>query len=295
MAEKSFPLNNTDYGAEDAQLYFATRTRGVSAGEHLPVTPGSGMSITLGKGIAWLKNGEFGGLVYANTAPLALTISTADPTYPRIDRVVIRYDVQNNTVAAYVKAGTPASSPVPPALTRDTLADEISVAQVYVGVAATSISAGNITDERLNVDVCGLMRDGVTGIDTSVMEAQWQELTAKLEGLLDEQVAGNLQNQIDNLTSISRATLSIAPYPGEWWDVGTGPYYPIKNDIITKDSLVLFTMNSADRINRILEYGLSLSNALDGQVTVYAAKKPTEAIQIVIEVITGAKNMGINP
>lgn len=295
MAEKSFPLNNTDYGAEDAQLYFATRTRGVFAGDHLAVTAGNGMTVTLGEGIAWLKNGEFGGLVYGNTAPISMTIGTANATYPRIDRVVIRYDVQTNSVHAYVKAGTPASSPVPPALTRDTLADEISVAQVYVGVAATSISAGNITDERLNTEVCGLMRDGVTGIDTSVIYAQWQELTAKLEGLLDEQVAGNLQNQIDNLTSISRATLSIAPYPGEWWDVGTGPYYPIKNDIITKDSLVLFAMNSADRINQILEYGLSLSNTLDGQVTVYAEKKPTEAIQIVIEVITGAKNMGINP
>ena len=295
MAEKSFPLNNTDYGAEDAQLFFATRTRGVFAGDHLAVTAGNGMTVTLGEGIAWLKNGEFGGLVYGNTAPISLPIGTANATYPRIDRVVIRYDVQTNSVHAYVKAGNPASSPVPPALTRDTLADEISVAQVYVGVAVTSITAGNITDERLNVEVCGLMRDGVTGIDTSVMEAQWQELTAKLEGLLDEQVAGNLQLQIDKLTSISRATLSRAIYPGEWWDVGSGPYYPFKNDIITKDSLVLFTMNSADRINRILEYGLSLSNALDGSVTVNAEKKPTEAIQIVIEVITGAKNMGINP
>lgn len=295
MAEKSFPLNNTDYGAEDAQLFFATRTRGVFAGDHLAVTAGNGMSVTLGEGLAWLKNGKFGGLVYANTAPITLPISTANATYPRIDRVMVRFDVQENKVFAYMKEGTPSSKPVPPDVEQNTLADEISPAYVYVDAATTSISAGNITDERLNVEVCGLMRDGVTGIDTSVIYAQWQELTAKLEGLLDEQVAGNLQNQINNLTSISRATLSIAPYPGEWWDVGTGPYYPIKNDIITKDSLVLFKMDSADRINQILEYGLSLSNALDGQVAVYAEKKPTKAIQIVVEVITGAKNLGINP
>lgn len=255
MAEKSFPLNNTDYGAEDAQLYFATRTRGVFAGEHLAVTPGSGMSVTLGEGIAWLKNGEFGGLVYANTAPLTLPISTANATYPRIDRVVIRYDVQNNTVAAYVKPGTPASSPVPPALTRDTIADEISVAQVYVGVAATSISAGNITDERLDVDACGLMRDGVTGIDTSVIYAQWQELTARLEALMDEQVAGNLQNQINEnkaaiaqrLTDLQIVTDNYQLTASEFKTAATNMYYHDFTDSrIKADSLIFIEPDMED-------------------------------------------------
>lgn len=247
MAEKSFPLNNTDYGAEDAQLYFATRTRGVFAGDHLAVTAGSGMTITLGKGIAWLKNGVFGGLVYGNTAPISLTIGTANATYPRIDRVVIRYDVQTNTVAAYVKSGTPASSPVPPALTRDTLADEISVAQVYVAVAATSISAGNITDERLNEEVCGLMRDGVTGIDTSVIYAQWQELTARLEALMDAQIAGNLQNQINEnkaaidqcLTDLQVVNANFQLTTSEFKTAATNLYYHDFTDSrIKADSLL---------------------------------------------------------
>lgn len=224
MFERSFPLNNTDYGAEDAQLFFATRTRGVFASNHLAVTAGSGMTITLGEGIAWLKNGDFGGLVYGNTAPLVLPVGLADATYPRIDRVVIRYDVQTNSVHAYVKAGTPASSPVPPALTRDTLADEISVAQVYVGVAATSISAGNITDERLNMDVCGLMRDGVTGIDTSVIEAQWREKLEELEQwfnvdfgeTIPVQVAQNAENIAKKITGFQKTTFEVQKNKSNW-------------------------------------------------------------------------------
>ena len=38
MAEKSFPLENTAYTAEDAQLWFATRTSGVYTNGHLAVT-----------------------------------------------------------------------------------------------------------------------------------------------------------------------------------------------------------------------------------------------------------------
>lgn len=201
MAEKSFPLNNTDYGAEEAQLYFATRTRGVFAGTHLAVTAAGGMAVSLGTGIAWLKNGDFGGLVYANTAPLPLTVGLADDTYPRIDRVVIRYDVQTNAVYAYVKAGTPASAPVPPVMERSSIADEISVAQVYVAAAGTEITDSNITDDRLNTEVCGLMRDGVTGIDTSVIEAQWKGKLEELNELLSSEMEAQLLAAVEQNAS----------------------------------------------------------------------------------------------
>lgn len=184
MAEKCFPLEATDYTAKDAQLWFATRTSGVYAGQHLAVTANGSMGLMLGPGIAWLHYDPFAGCVYANTDNKALTVPMSDAQYDRIDRVCVRLDILTNTFAAYVKKGTAAASPVPPELQRDNVAYEISVAQVRVGVGVTEINAVNITDERLDADACGLMSDGVTGIDTSVIEAQVQALIAQLQSEL---------------------------------------------------------------------------------------------------------------
>lgn len=173
MAEKSFPLENTLYTAADAQLWMCTRTTGVYTNAHLGVTANGTMAVTLGPGIAWLHYDDYGGCVYGNTDDKALTVEMSDGSQNRIDRVCIRLEILNNKCYAYIKKGTPAATPSAPALQRNNLAYEISVAQIYVGVGVTKINAANITDERLNSDVCGLMRDGVTGIDTSMMQNQF--------------------------------------------------------------------------------------------------------------------------
>lgn len=162
MAERSFPLENTLYTAEEASLWFATRTSGVHASNSLGVSAGGGMTVMVGTGVAWLKYADYAGVAYANTETKSLTIPTANGSYPRIDRVVLRYSKSENRVYLAVRAGTPASVPAAPAIVRDSSTHEISLAQVYVGANATSISNSNITDERLNNTVCGLMSDGVT-------------------------------------------------------------------------------------------------------------------------------------
>ena len=189
MAERSFPLEATDYDAKDAQLWFATRTTGVYAGTHLPVTASGSMNLILGPGIAWMHYDMFAGIVYANDENRTLTVGMSDAALDRIDRVCIRLEMLNNRCYAYIKQGVPSSAPEPPALQRDNVAYEISVAQIYVAVGVVAINAGDITDERLDADVCGLMSDGVTGIDTSVIQAQWEalikELQAELQAVYD--------------------------------------------------------------------------------------------------------------
>lgn len=184
MAEKSFPLENTMYTAADAQLWFATRTSGVYAGTHLPVTAAGTMNVTIGAGIAWLHYDDYAGCVYANTDNLTLTLEMSDGSYDRIDRVCIRIEKLMHRCYLCIKKGTASSSPVPPALQRDNVAYEISIARIRVGAGVTAINAGNITDERLDSNVCGLMRDGVTGIDTSVINAQVTALINELQGTL---------------------------------------------------------------------------------------------------------------
>jgi hypothetical protein len=85
-----------------------------------------------------------------NDATDTLTVTTADPTNPRIDLVcaTVRdafYSGANNDVIFQVIAGTPAGSPVAPSLP----ANSISLATVAVGAAVTQINTGNITDTRV--------------------------------------------------------------------------------------------------------------------------------------------------
>ena len=284
MAEKCFPLENTAYTAEDAQLWFATRQSGVYAGTHLGVTANGTMAVTLGKGIAWLHYADFAGCVYGNTAGKALTVELADAQYKRIDRVCIRLEVLNNTCYAYVKKGTAAASPAAPALQRDAAAYEISVAQIAVASGATAINAGDITDERLDEDVCGLMRDGVTGIDTSVMEAQFAAVMGELEDNLQAVYDGvekvNIAEHTANLT-VAGWTGTDAPYTQSVTVAGL-----LASDTPCVD-VDMSGLTTAAAMTAALEaFGLILKGVCGaGKITFSASDKPDAAIPIKIKVV----------
>lgn len=234
-----FPLENTDYSAADAQLWFATRLSGVYANNHLAVSPAGGMGVNVGKGIAWLHYGEFAGAVYGNTGEVSLPVLIADAMYPRIDRVVVRYDAIQNKGLLAISTGTPASTPSAPAIVRNENAYEISLAQIYVAAGATEITVANITDERLDESVCGLMRDGVTGIDTSIIQAQAIASLEKVQddakevldlikeaynSAIDGTLAGNLQTQINQRPTLENLLIM---FPSDGWaqDVSAGVWF----------------------------------------------------------------------
>lgn len=89
---------------------------------------------------------------FYNDAAVQLTVTTANPSNPRIDKVVVTiqdayYTGSSNTVTFQVIAGTPAGSPVAPA----TPVDSLSIATIAVAAGATSITNANITDTRVSV------------------------------------------------------------------------------------------------------------------------------------------------
>ncbi|MFA4972457.1 MAG: hypothetical protein WC683_07570 [bacterium] len=122
----------------------------------------AGMSVSLATGWAWVQ-----GYWYENDAAKTLTIGAANPTLPRIDRIILRLDVlSGRTVGAVVLAGTPAASPSAPSLTQTADTWEISLAQVAVAAGATSIVAGNITDERWDATLCGYAEPHAVGLES---------------------------------------------------------------------------------------------------------------------------------
>lgn len=92
-----------------------------------------------------------------NTA--TVIISTANATNPRIDLVVLQgrnaeYSGVNNDAILTVITGTPAGSPVAPALP----ADALLLAQIAVAAGAGSIMTANITDKRAFFSPLNLQR-----------------------------------------------------------------------------------------------------------------------------------------
>ena len=200
MAEiKNFPNNVDEYiGAENVMKWLHGRTSGVfGASDNLSVTAGGGMTLHVADGVGWLANDKADGTVFWNDSKeqtgteLALVVALSDATLPRIDRVVVTWETTDYATKPHIELlqGTPASFPAAPALTNNTLKRQISLAQVYVSAAVSSITADSITDERLDASVCGLVTDWV-GVDTTTMQAQFYTLLEKVKTELDQLHAG---------------------------------------------------------------------------------------------------------
>ncbi len=101
------------------------------------------MSVAVQSGRCFIQ-GVFG----ENGTTKTLTIAAADPTNPRIDRVVLRCDTVAQDLELLVITGTPAVSPSAPAIVRSATQTDYSLYQVLVGTTVTSIVTANCTDER---------------------------------------------------------------------------------------------------------------------------------------------------
>lgn len=187
----TYPENGITYDADDASGYLATRLSGVySAEDDFAVSIAGELSLTVSAGQAWVRPSRFKGRSIIMEQPTTLTLTAADPVRTRIDRVVLRYDAAARQTRLQVLEGTPDSaSPTAPAITRTALVYDLCLAEITRPANSTAITAANLTDTRADEDVCGVMRDGVTGIPTAQLIAQWRAAQADLETQLRAQLA----------------------------------------------------------------------------------------------------------
>lgn len=224
------------YAAAQFANYFACFIgNGVFLGQEqgLQVTTATpaALSVNLLPGRAWIN-----GYWYATDSVLPLELELSDAINPRIDSVILRYDISARTIAAMVLTGTPSASPVPPALIRNADYYDLRLAEVRVNAGAITISPSMVTDTRPNSEVCGWVSGLIDQVDTTALfnqfqaalnnfitneaatfaewsanqrasyeawaaeeQAEFDAWFASVQDILDEDVAGNLTQAVNEL------------------------------------------------------------------------------------------------
>lgn len=177
-----YPANGCDFDAADVAAYLAGLTSGVfSSAADFPVTAAGGLKVTVGAGRGWVHPSRFTGYSITKREADTLTMPLADPSLPRIDRIAMRYDAGARAASLQVLQGTASSTPTAPAISRTELIYDLCLAEITRPAGSTSISTGQITDTRLDEALCGIVRDGVTGIPTDELLAAAKERINALE------------------------------------------------------------------------------------------------------------------
>ena len=190
MSIITYPLDGVTYSAEDVATYLCTRTSGVYAKDsNFAVSITGTRQITIAPGLAWINYDDFKGVSVCSREDTVLTVPDADNTLNRVDRVVLQFDTSSNLTAIRLKTGTPAVAAQPPDILQNHNQYELGLCTISVPAGSAAVTAADITDTRADEDVCGLMRDGVTGIPTAQLQAQaltiMTQLSTELHTKLD--------------------------------------------------------------------------------------------------------------
>lgn len=222
------------------------------------------------------------GRIGVNTSQASLTISPAATGNPRIDRVVLRCDYINRKIVETVIQGTPAISPVAPALRGDSEAVDLPLARILVSPTDASVAQRMITDERA-------FSQAAAPLDTGALFARWDDAFAtwfeSVQGTLAGDAAGNLAQKIMGCVyEASRQTINV-PATG-WVRNAQGAYEKsvalTGADAGSETQRVRFAVQG-DQIGKALLSGCRVDT--DGQLTIVCLSAPTSdfALATIIE------------
>lgn len=134
--------------------------------------------------------------------PATLTITAAASNLYRKDAIVVERNDTDRNFYLKVVAGTSASSEASaaaPAPVRSGAIYQIVIAQILVAPGVTSIYDVDITDTRMDSQLCGYVTGTVEEIDFSEIEAQFQDWFDRVKDTLSEDAAGHLLDITDAL------------------------------------------------------------------------------------------------
>lgn len=215
MSIITYPLNGVVYSAEDVATYLCTRTSGVYSKEtNFAVSNTGTRQITVAPGLAWINYDDFKGVSVCSREENVLTVPEADNTLNRVDRVVLQFDTSENIAAIKLKTGTPAVAAQPPDILQNHNQYELGLCTISVPAGSTAVTAADITDTRADETVCGVMRDGVTGIPTAQLQTQAKAMLDSLQAEVD---SGSFYTKeaVDAMLAVIQAQVAKAGAPTE--------------------------------------------------------------------------------
>ena len=192
--DQSTGTYDLEYYASQFADYFALFVgNGVfgSPTNQLKVSAGEGLNVVVSTGWAFID-----GYWYHNDEELELVIPPNATSQIRTDSVKCRLDFSTRKIlTAYYNGDVD--------VVRDGTYYDLKLAEVIIPVAATQVLESNITDTRINEDVCGLVTGLLEVQTTKDLFAQYQAMFDEwFDGIKDKlgsDPAGNLQIQIDEV------------------------------------------------------------------------------------------------
>lgn len=184
------------YKAEDWAWYFSTFIKnGV-----FPNAQNNGLQVVIGEGMQVFVKAGFGfinGYAFRNEQDYALTLETADGALNRYDRVVLRWDLEARAMYIAVLKGTASAKPTARAITRSNEIYDLVLADIYIGKGVLSIQTANITDQRYNSSLCGIVTGVIEQIDASVLTQQFNDFFTSY----NKQVLTEYQNYLSTISA----------------------------------------------------------------------------------------------
>lgn len=199
------------YSSSDLADYFsAFINNGVFANpaNQLKVIAANSLDVYVNPGKAYI-NGYYYSL---SEESKKLTITRGDNDYSRIDLVVCSLNLSTRLIEIKVLQGTPAATPIAPTITRDDSRYDLVLARIDVEAGCTAIDDSMIADMRPDNTVCGFVAGLIEQIDTTDLFKQYDAAFTswfdKAKGQLSGDVAGNLTNEISELSEALTAETS---------------------------------------------------------------------------------------
>ncbi len=213
MANNALFYNSIDgdrtYDAEDFTTWLKPFFVSGVFYDDLQVTSSGGMGVTVDTGYVNIE-----GKVKFFDEVTNLTLDRAHSTLDRIDNIIVRRNDTDRDITIMVQKGTNSENPIPPTPVRENNIYDLVLCQVLISAASTSISQSNITDTRMDSELCGWVAATVKEIDFEQISLQWQSFIQQFkrenedsftnwyDGIKEafaEDVPGTLQAEIDDL------------------------------------------------------------------------------------------------
>ena len=219
MSIITYPLDGVTYSAEDVATYLCTRTSGVYAKDsNFAVSITGTRQITIAPGLAWINYDDFKGVSVCSREDTVLTVPDADNTLNRVDRVVLQFDTSSNLTAIRLTTGTPAVAAQPPDILQNHNQYELGLCTVSVPAGSSVVTAADITDTRADETVCGVMRDGVTGIPTGTLVQQFRAVIDALKGEAADKLG---YYPVGSIYQSTDPTSPAALFGGSWEEIAS--------------------------------------------------------------------------